>query len=230
MFKRKIFLNVIVIIFISVFFACGEKSGGDKKVSSSRSRSSSGAENGSRIKIATFNLKFFGDNDRINNEDFGKFGKNLREPDDKLMKKITDLIKDVDILAVQEVENEKAISRLVDYMNKRFKNSKYKFYIYAKKSSCQNVGLIWNTKRLNGWRGYKFEKSFNVVDKTEERDIRFSRTPIYNHFEISGVKFTVVAVHLKAKGISEDGGKREKEAQKLADWIEYQNSKEGNEH
>ena len=231
MFKRNIFYLTLIILFLTFSIAaCGKKNGGDGDKKKFSSSDSARKESGIRIKVATFNLKFFGDNDKSNNEDFGKFGKNLREPDDRLMEKIVDLIKNVDILAVQEIENKEAISRLVDYMNKRFKNSKYKFYIYAKRSSCQNVGLIWNSKRLNGWRGYKFEKSFNVVDKTEDRDIRFSRTPIYNHFEANGVKFTVVAVHLKAKGISEDGGKREKEAKKLSEWIDYQNKKEGNEH
>ncbi|MBP7653704.1 hypothetical protein KA977_09795 [Candidatus Dependentiae bacterium] len=230
MYKKNGIIILSIIFFLFFLSACEKKSNSVKNIKSVSVKRKPEGKKSVKIKIGTFNLKFFGDTDKENNSGFGEFGKNIRESDDNLMEKIFELIKDVDILAVQEVENKNAISGLVDYLNNRSKSAKYKYYMYARKSSCQNIGLIWNTKKLNGWRGYKFEKSFNIVDKTEERDIRFSRTPIYNFFEVGEVKFAVVAVHLKAKGVSEDGGKREKEAKKLVEWIEHQKIKENNEH
>jgi len=189
-----------------------------------------------KITIGTFNLMFFGDDNKNNNHDFGEFGvENIRQPNSALLSEVSNLIKDIDILALQEIENAAALDLLINYLNKKYPQRNYRGFIDDKNSSCQDIAIIWDTNKIYGWKGFKFDRTFNSLSG-KNKNIKFARTPIYNYFEISGKKIIFATTHLKAKS-TEDKKKRKKdderrllEAQRLLDWLEFQKDMEKNEY
>jgi len=172
-------------------------------------------------------MKFFGDLDDDNNKNYGSFGANIRRGDKKLKEKFAEYFNIADIIAVQEVENLDAFNNIIEYLNKEYPERKYQGFLRDNNRSPQDIGLIWDTNKVKGARGYFFRGKWLVINEKEEGDEmkkeRFTRAPVYNFFEKNGIKFIVVSAHLKSKAGEEgEGGRRENESAKLAEWLEFQ--------
>ena len=225
--KISFFSFVVFILFLCIISCSDKKSKSGKKNVSSQSGEQSGNKS-TKLTIATFNLKFFGDDDNYNNAEFGDFGKNIRTANEDLLSKISEYIGKADIIGVQEVENKEALKILVKYLNEKYSGRKYKFFMYDKQRSCQDLGIIWDSNKVSGWTGYQIDREFRSIGEENGRKIYFSRVPIYNMFDINNMKIIVMVVHLKAKTDADAqaaGDKRAMECAKIIEWMEYKKEK-----
>ncbi len=132
-----------------------------------------------RITLGTFNMEWFGDNSADDH-------KPRSETDDKLLAVVLGDI-DADVLAVQEVENEEALKRLLQHIAKE-SSSEYHIALGAS-GGKQKVGFL-------------YRKPVELVSVREIDAIAVekgrTRAGLLALFRVGGLEWAMLAVHLKS--------------------------------
>ncbi len=136
-------------------------------------------KNVDRITLGTFNMEWFGDNSADDH-------KPRSEADDKLLALVLSDI-DADVLAVQEVENEEALKRLLQHIAKEG-SSEYRIAL----------GVSGGKQKV----GFLYRKPVELVSVREIDAIAVekgrTRAGLLAFFRVGGFEWAMLAVHLKS--------------------------------
>lgn len=186
----------------------------------------------SRLRVATFNLKFYGDEDDANNRDYGDFGENVRRGDADLTGKLAALVAGADIIALQEVENRPALDNFIDALNARDSARRYTGYMYDTRLP-QDLALVWDAAAVSAGNAGQIDRRFRRVGYDGDRRVNFARLPLTADFTKNGIAFSVLVVHLKAKSPQDAelaDARRAAECARLLDWLDAQRTDTVREH
>ncbi len=155
-------------------------------------------------RLGTFNLAWF------QAEPGGRFSRTQEE-----IKKLAEYIEslNVDVLALQEVKDEKAIKKLLDF----FPSGKYGYSISSHKTT-QRPAVLFNRSRTK------------VKKRTEIREIRVGRprlrTGVVFDVAMGNFNFTLIVVHLKCCAAAPT---RKKQLEALNSWLKEEFKRPGSE-
>jgi len=161
------------------------------------------------IQIGSFNIKYLGD---------GTDDRNPRDGND--IRKLGQIIHllDIDLLAVVEVENGLALEKLIEKMPKDDQGSALYDYTIGQSGGQQKIGIIFRKDRISF-----IQEPSELLELQEAwtptKDL-FPRLPLYSYVQAGNFDFHFIALHLKAMFDYDSIKRRERELEKLREWIE----------
>ena len=160
-----------------------------------------------QIQIGTYNLEFFTDL----NPSTGSWCEQHTQHTVANIKALASFIYslDIEVLALQEVENASALNLLLGYMPA----GKYDYIISHQKDQCQRVAVLYQPKKLS--LTYKGEIPLNPPGHHLLRN----GLVVYGKFVSGGFDFTLVVVHLKAYSDPKSRATRYEQLKLLGDWV-----------
>ncbi len=175
------------------------------------------------LTVATFNLMFFGDDDRRNDAQYGDFGRNVRRGTEALADRLAALV-DADLIALQEIENRAALELFIAALQRRYPERTYAGFI-DDTDLPQDLALVWNEQKVRASRPRQIDRRFRYVGEENGRRTTFARLPITADFVSNGLVFSALVVHLKAQSGRDRGAsdrRRTAECAGLLAWLEAQ--------
>jgi len=155
-----------------------------------------------QIRIGTFNIEWLGDG---NADQIQRY-----ENDYLAIAKIIETI-DCDVLALQEIENEEALKKVMDKVKR-----KYRYFIDTTTNNVHKVAII-------------YDKNFNKIDEQyihfSSKEITFKRPALYLKLKKNHQEFEFISVHLKSSFKSKNEKTispkkiREKQVNELLEWM-----------
>jgi len=161
------------------------------------------------VQIGSFNIKYLGDgiNDQNPREDF----------DLKKLAQIIDLL-DLELVSIVEVENKAALDKLVVNLPKDENGDPVYDDKIGQSGGKQRIGIIFKKDEISFLDGPK-ELSELQEAWTSTKDL-FPRLPLYAYIRAGTFDFHFIALHLKAMFDFDSIKRRERELEKLRDWVE----------
>jgi len=176
--------------------------------SSSLAVMAAAGDNRGVLQIGTYTLSFFTDLDPTT----GEWCEGYNHRTELQIKALASFIDslDIEVLALQEVENAAALDKLLKYMP----SGKYAYIISQQQGLCQRVAVLYQPKKVS--LSYKGEIPLTLVGHSRLRDgliVAGEALP-------DGFDFTMVIVHLKASFDSVSRAIRKQQLKKLGNWVE----------
>ena len=159
------------------------------------------------IQVGTYNLEFFTDLDPSTGTWCEQHTRHT-EADIKALASFIDSL-DIEVLALQEVEDAAALDKLLSYMPA----NKYSYIISHQKNQCQRVAVLYQPQEVS--LTYKGEIPLNPPGHTKLRDGLVVEGKVLP----DGFDFTLVVVHLKAYSDYTSRITREQQLKLLGDWV-----------
>ena len=173
------------------------------------------ADKQAQIQIGTYNLEFFTDL----NSSTGPWCEEHNHrtlPQIKALALFIDSL-DIEVLALQEVENAAALDLLLKYMPA----GKYGYIISKQQGLCQRVAVLYQPKKVS--LTYKGEIPLNLGHAGLRNGL-----VVYGKVLPDGFDFTLVVIHLKAHFDSKSTATREQQLKLLGNWVSDYLKNKGN--
>ena len=193
--------RLLVMILFFLFIAVGSISQGYLLLAAEDSQTES------VIQIGTYNLDFFTDLNPATGRWCEEHTKHTLEGIKALAHFIDSL--DIEVLALQEVEDSAALDILLKYMPQ----GKYAYIISRQQGPCQRVAILYQPKKVS--LVYKGEIPLNPPGHHFLRN----GLVVYGKVLPDGFDFTLVDVHLKAYFDPESIATRRKQLVMLGQWV-----------
>ncbi len=164
------------------------------------------ADKQAQIQIGTYNLEFFTDL----NPSTGAWCEEHNHrtlPQIKALASFIDSL-DIEVLALQEVEDAAALDLLLKYMP----TGKYAYIISHQQGLCQRVAVLYQPKKVS--LTYKGEIPLSLGHAGLRNGL-----VVYGKVLPNGFDFTLVVVHLKAYFDSKSTATREQQLKLLGNWV-----------
>ena len=160
-----------------------------------------------QIQIGTYNLEFFTDL----NPSTGAWCEQHTRHTVANIKALASFIDslDIEVLALQEVEDAAALDLLLKYMPA----GKYSYIISHQKNQCQRVAVLYQPKKVS--LTYKKEIPLNPPGHHLLRN----GLVVYGKVLPNGFDFTLVVIHLKAYPDPKSRATRYEQLKMLGDWV-----------
>jgi len=173
------------------------------------------AQSSDGIQIGTYNLEFFTD---LNPSTGGwcESHNHRTETDIKALASFIDSL-DIEVLALQEVENGPALDKLLNYMPE----GKYAYIVSRQSGLCQRVAVLYQPQSVS-------------LTYTNEIPLSLGHQGLRNGLVVDGkvlpdgFDFTLVVVHLKAFSDYDSRKTREQQLKMLGDWVQAYLQNENN--
>jgi len=160
-----------------------------------------------QIQIGTYNLEFLTDLSTSTGAWCEQHTKHTVTSIKALAKFIDSL--DIEVLALQEVENSAALDKLLTYMPA----NKYAYIISRQVNQCQRVAIIYQPKKVS------LTYAGNIpLNPPGHHNLR-NGLVVYGKVKPNGFDFTLVDVHLKAYQDAKDEAIRNQQLNMLGNWI-----------
>jgi len=195
---NRIFRSAMLVLFVLVVVAA---------CALFPSNSSWGATS-DQIQIGTYNLEFFTDLDPSTGAWCEQHTKHTAANIKALAAFIDSL--DIEVLALQEVEDAKALDMLLSYMPA----NKYAYIVSRQADQCQRVAVLYQPKKVS--LTYAEEIPLNPPGHHYLRDGLVVNGKVLP----DGFDFTLVDVHLKAYFDAESEATRDQQLHMLGSWVD----------